>query len=85
MRGRLLDENSWQQYLYHQKDMSGIPYLPTRVGTAGIEISLILPPHNRFKLQLILSTVFTYLPMRYSKTILKTQATVHPRKKIYWK
>ena len=54
LRKRLVDKDSLQRYDYHQGDTSGINYLLTMLEYNWIEISMILLPQHRFKLQLIL-------------------------------
>ena len=51
-----------------------------RAQLGQLEISMILPPKYRFMLQLILSGVVNIYLICYSKAILKTQLTMHPRK-----
>ena len=62
LREKLVDENGWQHYVFHQAD-TNVHYIVPMFGLRanGIEISMILPPQHRFKLQLILSSVAKYL------------------------
>ena len=85
LRKRLVDENSWQHYVYHQADTSALHGIPTITMSENNwdrdSYDFATTTQVQGALQLILSSVarYNYL-MCCCKITIKSQTTIHPRK-----